>query len=123
MIFAPESHLVFQAGQYLRYTLRHSVAEDRGESRCFTSASSPDEPLIRLTTRLSLPPSTFKRALARLEPPERVEAAGRFGRFVYDQTDRLTPLPIWLSGERRFCRCWPPTRGYARRQSTTAARG
>lgn len=85
--FKPESPLVYQAGQYLRYTLRHADPDDRGVSRSFTIASSPEEPLLRVTTRLSTPPSTFKRALAQLEPGAVLDASGPFGRFVHTQTD------------------------------------
>jgi ferredoxin-NADP reductase len=93
--FEPESPLVYQAGQYLRYTLRHADPDDRGVSRSFTIASSPQEPLLRLTTRLSTPPSTFKRALAQLEPGAILEASGPFGRFVHSQTD--TPA-VFIAG-------------------------
>jgi len=85
--FQPESPLTFRAGQYLRYTLPHSDADTRGISRSFSIASSPEEPLLRLTTRLSTPPSTFKQALARLQPGAIVDASGPFGQFVYTESD------------------------------------
>src|SRR5262249_50892945 len=65
--------------QYLRYALPHSDPDSRGISRSFTIASFPGEPLIRLTTRLSTPTSTFKQALAGLQPGAIVDAAGPFG--------------------------------------------
>jgi glycine betaine catabolism B len=86
--FQPESPLRYRAGQYLRYRLPHQGADERGVSRFFTLSSFPEEPLLSLTTRLSTPPSTFKHALARLEPGAVLEASGPFGRFVYTQTDR-----------------------------------
>src|SRR5712691_9054071 len=85
--FQSESPLTFRAGQYLRYTLPHSDADTRGISRSFSIASSPEEPLLRLTTRLSTPPSTFKQALARLQPGAIVDASGPFGQFVYTESD------------------------------------
>jgi ferredoxin-NADP reductase len=48
-----------------------------------------------LTTRLSSPGSTFKRALAALEPGAAVAATGPFGRFVYTQYD--TPA-VFIAG-------------------------
>ena len=86
-LFQSESPLSFRAGQYLRYTLPHADPDTRGISRSFSIASSPDEPLLRLTTRLSTPPSTFKAALARLQPGAIVDASGPFGNFVYSESD------------------------------------
>jgi ferredoxin-NADP reductase len=85
--FQPESALTFRAGQYLRYTLPHSNPDTRGISRSFSIASFPEEPLLTLTTRLSTPPSTFKQALARLQPEAIVDAKGPFGQFVYTDSD------------------------------------
>jgi ferredoxin-NADP reductase len=85
--FQPDSPLTFRAGQYLRYALPHADPDTRGISRSFSIASSPDEPLLRLTTRLSTPPSTFKAALARLQPGAIVDASGPFGNFVYSESD------------------------------------
>lgn len=85
--FQPEAPLIFQAGQYLRYTLPHADPDSRGISRSFSIASSPGEPLLRLTTRLSAQPSTFKQSLARLQPGAIVDASGPFGHFVYPESD------------------------------------
>jgi glycine betaine catabolism B len=93
--FRPEPPLRYQAGQYLRYTLPHPHADARGITRSFTLASYPAEPLLRLTTRLSTPPSTFKQALAGLEPGAGLEASGPFGRFVYAPT--ALPL-VFIAG-------------------------
>jgi ferredoxin-NADP reductase len=87
--FRPETPLGYEAGQYLRYTLPHSDPDDRGIVRSFTLSSFPEEPLLSLTTRLSTPPSSFKAALAALEPGAALEANGPFGRFVYTPTDLL----------------------------------
>jgi ferredoxin-NADP reductase len=93
--FQPESPLTFRAGQYLRYMLPHADPDTRGISRSFSIASSPDEPLLRLTTRLSTPPSTFKQALARLHPGAMVDASGPFGQFVYPESDVPT---VFIAG-------------------------
>lgn len=93
--FQPESPLTFRAGQYLRYTLPHPDPDSRGISRSFSIASSPYEPLIRLTTRLSTPPSTFKHALANLHPGASVDTSGPFGQFVYPESDSPT---VFIAG-------------------------
>ena len=86
-LFEPESALDFQAGQYLRYTLPHPHSDARGASRSFTIASAPSEPLVRLTTRFSTLPSTFKQALSSMALGTVVEASGPHGQFVYTHTD------------------------------------
>ena len=91
--FQPGTSLQFRAGQYLRYTLPHSDPDNRGVTRNFSIASPPEEPLIRLTTRLSTPGSSFKQALRRLQPGAIVESSGPFGDFVYADLD-LTPVFI-----------------------------
>src|SRR6266702_2228300 len=75
-LFEPESALYFQAGQYLRYTLPHPNPDARGVARSFTIASAPSEPLLRLTTRFSTLPSTFKQALSSMALGTVVEASG-----------------------------------------------
>jgi ferredoxin-NADP reductase len=85
--FRPEPPITFQSGQYLRYTLDHPDPDERGISRFFTIASAPSEGFIMLTTRLSVPGSSFKRALRRLEEGAVIEAAGPYGQFVYPQPE------------------------------------
>jgi len=86
--FQSESPLHFQAGQFLHYTLPLSESDNRGSARSFTIASAPSEPLVRLTTRMGEPPSSFKHALAQLVPGNVVEANGPYGQFVYHHVDR-----------------------------------
>lgn len=81
--FQPEARIEFKAGQYLRYTLNHGDPDNRGVSRFFTIASAPSEGFIMVTTRLSTPGSSFKRALTALKEGAVVEAAGPYGQFVY----------------------------------------
>jgi ferredoxin-NADP reductase len=95
-LFEPESLLDYQAGQYLQCQLPHPDADARGVSRSFTIASAPGEPFLRLTTRLSTKPSTFKQALAGLRPGGVLEASGPFGQFVYTETD--TPAVMIAGG-------------------------
>jgi ferredoxin-NADP reductase len=93
--FEPESPVSYQAGQYLRYTLPHPEPDSRGIARYFTMSSAPSEPFIMLSTRLSSPGSTFKRALAALASGAVVAASGPLGRFVYTQYD--TPA-VFIAG-------------------------
>ncbi len=93
--FEPERPVSYQAGQYLRYTLPHPDPDSRGIARYFTMASAPSEPFIMLATRLSSPGSTFKQALAGLEPGTVVAATGPLGRFVYTQD--ATPA-VFIAG-------------------------
>jgi ferredoxin-NADP reductase len=94
--FQPEVALDFQAGQYLSYTLPHANPDTRGVSRAFTIASAPAEPLLRLTTRVSSQPSTFKQALLGLTPGAALEVSGPHGQFVYPQTN--TPVVLNAGG-------------------------
>jgi ferredoxin-NADP reductase len=94
-LFQPESSLQFRAGQYLRYKLPHCNPDNRGVTRSFSIASSPEEPLIRLTTRFSTPASSFKQALGGLQLGGVVEADGPFGNFVYADSDLS---PVFIAG-------------------------
>ena len=86
--FEPQTPVPYQAGQYFRFMLPHPEPDQRGVARYFTIASAPSEPFIMLTTRLSRPGSTFKHALAGLEPGALVTASGPLGRFVYTPSER-----------------------------------
>lgn len=86
-IFEPATTLVWQAGQFLRYHLTNPMADQRGEDRYFTIASSPHEGNIILTTRFvpddsSTPGSTFKKDLQGLQIGDVVEAEGPAGEFI-----------------------------------------
>src|SRR5947209_8489909 len=82
-LFEPDGELAWQAGQYLRYTLPHPDADDRGVQRYFTASSAPHERHVRLTTRRAVERgSTFKRALFGLEPGTTVEADAPAGSFT-----------------------------------------
>ena len=74
---------MFKAGQYLVCTLPHAGVDQRGTERAFTIASAPSEPLVRLTTRVADPSSSFKRALMHLTPGTIIEAEGPYGDFVF----------------------------------------
>jgi Flavodoxin reductases (ferredoxin-NADPH reductases) family 1 len=79
--------MVWQAGQYLHYTLRHDQEDDRGSERWFTIAAPPFERRPRITTRLAAESSSFKQALVRLPLGGVIEADGPEGDFVVDDPE------------------------------------
>ena len=85
--FEPEQPMVWQAGQYLHYTLRHDQEDDRGSERWFTIAAPPFERRPRITTRLAAESSSFKQALGRLPLGGVIEADGPEGDFVVDDPE------------------------------------
>lgn len=71
----------FLPGQYMRMILPHANPDDRGTSRYFTISSSPHEKEhLMITTKI--PQSTFKKALANLEPGTKVQFFGPIGYFI-----------------------------------------
>jgi ferredoxin-NADP reductase len=85
--FQPETPFDFVAGQYLLFSLPHADPDQRGTERAFTIASAPSEPLLRLTTRLSAEPSSFKYALSGLARGAVLDASGPHGQFVFQRTE------------------------------------
>src|SRR5947209_11551649 len=69
-------------------TLAHEPADNRGAERAFTIASSPSEPLVRITTRVSSQSSSFKSALMGLAPGALIEAHGPYGTFLLHDDPR-----------------------------------
>jgi ferredoxin-NADP reductase len=85
----------FLPGQYIRMTVPHENADDRGTSRFFTIASSPlEKNHLMITTKLFQ--SSFKEALHTLSSGTPVQFFGPMGNFVLDETD-LTPR-VFLAG-------------------------
>jgi ferredoxin-NADP reductase len=82
-IFEPEAQIEWQPGQYLHYVLEHSNPDDRGIERWFTIAAAPFENHIQITTRFDGEKmSSFKQALAAMEPGGIIEADGPKGSFT-----------------------------------------
>src|SRR3989338_985149 len=80
--FKSDESFVWQAGQYMFYTLPNKNPDNRGVTRYFTISSAPFEKFIMLTTRISLPPSSFKKSLLNLKTGEKVEVSGPDGNFI-----------------------------------------
>lgn len=81
-VFAPDRTFSFHPGQYLEWTLGHKHADDRGNRRYFTIASSPTEDTICLGIKFNNPKSSFKEALKRMEPNDTMFASHIAGDFV-----------------------------------------
>lgn len=80
--FEPTRPFLFQAGQFLQYTLGHAHADSRGTRRYFTIASSPLEKQILVCSRFSEKGSTFKKALSVMKPGDEIIASKVAGDFV-----------------------------------------
>lgn len=77
----PASGWDFIPGQYLRMTLPHPQADERGTSRYFTIASSPlEKKYVMVTTKMIK--STFKETLHNLKPGQEVSFFGPMGWFL-----------------------------------------
>jgi ferredoxin-NADP reductase len=78
--FEPSRHLLHRAGQFIKVEIPHAGADDEGTKRFFTISSTPQDPFVQITTRITQ--STFKQALAGIEPGSAVklldEPAGDF---------------------------------------------
>ncbi len=81
-VFVPNHPIKFKPGQYLEWTLGHKKSDSRGNRRYFTIASSPTESKVRLGVRYYEQPSSFKRALANLNPGDTILAGALSGEFT-----------------------------------------
>lgn len=81
-IFNTDRELRFKPGQYLEWTLGFKHPDNRGNRRHFTIASSPSEEDVRLGVKFYPEASTFKRALAAMQPGDEIYASQLGGSFV-----------------------------------------
>jgi ferredoxin-NADP reductase len=81
-LLAPSHPLSYAPGQYLECTLDHPHADERGNRRFFTLASSPTEDVVRLGVRFYREGSTYKRALATMDGRSRLFGAQIAGDFT-----------------------------------------
>jgi ferredoxin-NADP reductase/Na+-transporting NADH:ubiquinone oxidoreductase subunit NqrB len=94
--FDKPAHFTFQAGQFLQWTLPHTKPDNRGIRRWFTISASPSESELLITTKFSEKPSTFKQALLKVRPGDRLTATGLEGDFVLP-AETTQPL-VFLAG-------------------------
>jgi ferredoxin-NADP reductase len=81
-IFKPDSPLSFKPGQYLEFTLGHDKADNRGNRRYFTIASSPTEKELFLGVKFYANGSSFKKALANMNNGDTIIASQLSGDFI-----------------------------------------
>ncbi|MCM6760968.1 RnfABCDGE type electron transport complex subunit D [Rathayibacter sp. ZW T2_19] len=94
--FRPASPLPFEPGQWIELDLPHR-SDARGSRRTFSIASTPRDGEIAIAMRVPEKASSFKRALAALEPGTVVRATGVGGDFVLP-SDPSVPLLLVAGG-------------------------
>lgn len=95
--FEPEKPLDYIAGQYAELHLPHQNADSRGDWRWFTIASAPNDPEIRITTKIEPNNgSSFKRALMKLSPGAELTLSEPIGDFVLPKDPHI-PL-VFVAG-------------------------
>jgi ferredoxin-NADP reductase len=95
-VFKPVKKINFQPGQYMEWTLPHRHADDRGNRRTFSIASSPTEPMVHIGVKFYQPSSSFKRALYSMESGQELWVGHVAGDFVLPK-DPTVPM-IWIAG-------------------------
>jgi len=81
-VFESDKTFSFKPGQYLEWTLGHEKADNRGNRRYFTIASSPTEKNIHLGVKFYDHSSSFKKALFSLKEGDEIVATGLAGDFT-----------------------------------------
>lgn len=95
--FTASRLLRFQAGQYLELEVPHAHADSRGTRREFSIVSAPEElPVVKLAMRKGSQ-SSYKKALAAVEPGTELSSTGVWGDFVLPHSPR-TPVLLVAAG-------------------------
>ena len=81
-VFSSNRPMVFEAGQYLDWTMAVRSPDNRGNRRSFTIASAPSESEVRLGVKFYPNPSTFKQGLLHMKPGQRLYAGQLAGEFT-----------------------------------------
>ena len=81
-VFVPDHEVAFKPGQYMEWTLDHKKPDSRGVRRYFTIASSPTDEIVSLGVKFDAKSSTFKKALADMEPGKTLMAGQVAGDFT-----------------------------------------
>lgn len=92
----PAKPFQYTAGQYIEMSLPHPKPDERGTKHWFTLSSSPTEPLVSITTKFSVPSSTFKKTLGSLRVGDSIEISEPMGDFVLP-IDASIPL-VFIAG-------------------------
>ena len=94
--FEPDRRVTFKPGQYLEWTLPPAHADDRGNRRYFTIASSPTEEVMRLGVKFPDRPSSFKRELLDLKIGDVIMAGALAGDFTMPEDS--SKKMVWIAG-------------------------
>ncbi|MET1053517.1 MAG: FAD-dependent oxidoreductase [Mycetocola sp.] len=95
--FRPQAGVRFVAGQYLELAVPHRRSDARGDRRMFSIATAPADRTIAVAYRENTPGSTFKTALAGVEPGDTVVATGVWGDFTLPR-DPAAPVILVAAG-------------------------
>ena len=89
--FNPDRKPVFEAGQYLDWTLDVRNSDDRGNRRPFTIASAPTDREVHLGVKFYNGPSAFKCSLLNMRPGDAIYGSQIAGNFTLpkDKTEKL----------------------------------
>jgi ferredoxin-NADP reductase/Na+-translocating ferredoxin:NAD+ oxidoreductase RnfD subunit len=96
-VFRSPRKLVFQAGQYLEWTLGLDHPDNRGNRRYFTVASAPTEETVRLGVKFYPAPSAFKKGLGAMRPGSTIHASQVSGNFTLP-ANRETKIAFLAGG-------------------------
>lgn len=94
-VFSPSSPVQHIPGQYLEWTLPHKKPDTRGIRRYFTISSAPDSLEVSFAVRHLEKQSTWKTALATLQPSSVLYATQHAGDFTLDPH---APYYVWIAG-------------------------
>lgn len=95
--FKPERTMQYTAGQFAEWRLPHPNPDSRGTRRWFTISSSPNDEFITFSTRIQdKAGSSFKHALATLQPGDEIQVSDAMGDFVLPKLIQ-TPL-LFVAG-------------------------
>lgn len=83
-------------GQYMEWTIPLRKTDSRGNRRFFSIASSPTEPELMIAARFYDGSSAYKRALALMQPGDRIVAGELSGEFVLPKNPSI-PL-VFIAG-------------------------
>lgn len=94
--FSPDEKFDYKSGQFLKWTIPHE-ADDRGQNRFFSLASSPSEDELMICTKFAADKSSsFKTHLKALQIGYSIEATGPNGSFVLGDTN--SPVVLVAGG-------------------------
>ena len=90
-VFKANRKVLFEAGQYLDWTMHVRSPDNRGNRRAFTIASAPSENELRLGVKFYAHASAFKQSLLALRPGDTIYASQLAGEFVLpkNQNEKL----------------------------------